>query len=139
MPPFFFDFFFLAFVGLFTRLHICNGLCLRILPFSSKPIFPNRFPRRAIQLRWKIGDFSSSRYFRFFADFFAVQLKEIPPENLSTRDHNPQGSLRFAFEQNPIGLREIADCNVGQRYAQHRDGSPSIQERIHRESLLEGS
>jgi hypothetical protein len=36
MPPFFFDFFFLAFVGLFTRLHIRNGLCLRILLFSWK-------------------------------------------------------------------------------------------------------
>src|SRR3989442_3416206 len=40
MPPFFFDFFFLAFVGLFTRLHIHNGVCLRILLFSWKPIFP---------------------------------------------------------------------------------------------------
>src|SRR2546422_3438984 len=40
MPPFFFDFFFLAFVGLFTRLHIHNGVCLRILLFFWKPIFP---------------------------------------------------------------------------------------------------
>src|SRR3989442_11045879 len=40
MPPFFFDFFFLAFVGLFTRLHIHNRGCLRILLFSWKPIFP---------------------------------------------------------------------------------------------------
>src|SRR5438445_8477879 len=43
MPPFFFDFFFLAFVGLFTRLNIHNGLCLRILLFFRKPILSNRF------------------------------------------------------------------------------------------------
>jgi hypothetical protein len=42
MPPFFFDFFFLAFVGLFTRLSTRHGLRLRILLFSWKPIFPNR-------------------------------------------------------------------------------------------------
>ena len=43
MPPFFFDFFFLAFVGLFTRLHIHNGLCLRILRFFWKSILANHF------------------------------------------------------------------------------------------------
>jgi hypothetical protein len=43
MPPFFFDFFFLAFVGLFTRLNIHKGLCLRILLFFRKPIPSNRF------------------------------------------------------------------------------------------------
>jgi len=47
MPPFFFDFFFLAFVGLFTRLDIHNGLCLRILlffriPNSFQPFFLER-------------------------------------------------------------------------------------------------
>src|SRR3989442_2874786 len=42
MPPFFFDFFFLAFVGLFTRLNIHNGLCLRNLLFFRKSIFRDR-------------------------------------------------------------------------------------------------
>jgi hypothetical protein len=42
MPPFFFDFFFLAFVGLFTRLHIHNSLCLRNLLFFRKSIFRDR-------------------------------------------------------------------------------------------------
>jgi len=42
MPPFFFDFFFLAFVGLFTRLHIHNSLCLRNLLFFRKSIFHER-------------------------------------------------------------------------------------------------
>jgi len=39
MPPFFFDFFFLAFVGLFTRLLIHNSLCLRNLLFFRKSFF----------------------------------------------------------------------------------------------------
>ncbi|TMI16000.1 hypothetical protein E6H33_05310 [Candidatus Bathyarchaeota archaeon] len=43
MPPFFFDFFFLAFVGLFTRFHIHNGLCLRILRFFRNRFFPTVF------------------------------------------------------------------------------------------------
>jgi len=43
MPPFFFDFFFLAFVGLFTRLHIHNSLCLRNLLFFRKSIFMSVF------------------------------------------------------------------------------------------------
>jgi hypothetical protein len=42
IPPFFFDFFFLAFVGLFTRLSTRHGLRLRILLFSWKPIFSGR-------------------------------------------------------------------------------------------------
>jgi len=36
IPPFFFDFFFLAFVGLFTRVSTHNGVCLRILLFSRR-------------------------------------------------------------------------------------------------------
>src|SRR5207249_5480966 len=51
MPPFFFDFFFLAFVGLFTRLHIHNGVCLRILLFSRRhDISWQKFPIRSSSL-----------------------------------------------------------------------------------------
>ena|SRR3989441_7113149 len=74
MPPFFFDFFFLAFVGLFTRLYIYNGLCLRNLLFFRKSIFRDR-----IFLGWTdsmpdleiAADFSSPRYSRAVQRFFS--------------------------------------------------------------------
>jgi len=66
MPPFFFDFFFLAFVGLFTQLHIHNGVCLRILLFFRRhDIFWQKFPIGpvcCVTYRLLI-DFSSSRHF----------------------------------------------------------------------------
>jgi len=66
MPPFFFDFFFLAFVGLFTRLHTHNGVCLRILLFFRRhDISWQKFPIgqvHCVTYRLLI-DFSSSRHF----------------------------------------------------------------------------
>jgi hypothetical protein len=68
MPPFFFDFFFLAFVGLFTRLHIHNGICLRILRFFWKSILINRFfwsrPIFNVSSSRSLAEFSSLRYSR---------------------------------------------------------------------------
>src|SRR5690348_15387411 len=100
MPPFFFDFFFLAFVGLFTRFSTCNCHCLRILPFFFEPIFPNCFPRRATQLRRKsVTDFSFLDISVFPGSFSSPKLGSIPPENLETKDYCDQGSQHFALER----------------------------------------
>jgi len=72
MLPFFFDFFFLAFVGLFTRLNIRNGLCLRILLFFRKPILSNRFSGAdhfSVPTLRSLAEFSSLRYYRIVHHF----------------------------------------------------------------------
>src|SRR5207253_6037756 len=50
MPPFFFDFFFFAFVGLFTRFSTHNGVCLRILLFSRRHDISWRKDRKSTRL-----------------------------------------------------------------------------------------
>ena len=79
MPPFFFDFFFLAFVGLFTRLHTHNGVCLRILLFFRRhDISWQKFPIgqvHCVTYRLLI-DFSSSRHFGVSYSISEFALRE---------------------------------------------------------------